>query len=120
MQRAQTLGWGGQCWVGYKQDLRPCQLGLMLAVEPCFSVFQEPRPVPEYCEAVLSKNDRNPYRLPNNGPMSPRDIREVERSLKGLTVSHPSPHRLFCPLPPLSLCVLCSGVLLVFARFGTL
>jgi hypothetical protein len=94
LQRAQSVGSGGQCWVGYKQDLKPCQLGLMLAVEPSFSVFYEPKLLPDYCEAVLSPNERQQWRWPHDGLMRPNDIRQVDKSLKGLTV------RASLPAPP--------------------
>lgn len=86
LQTAQSVGSGGQCWIGYKQDLKPCQMGLMLAVEPSFSVFYESKLLPEFCEAVLSPNDRNQWRWPSNGQMRPNDMRMVDRCIKGLVV----------------------------------
>ena len=73
--------------MGYKQDFRPCQLGLMLAVEPSFSVFYEARRLPEFCEAVLSPNQRQRWRWPRDGSMKPNDMRLVSGCIKGLVVS---------------------------------
>lgn len=87
LQRAQSVGSGGQCWVGYKQDFRPCQLGLMLAVEPSFSVFYEAGKVPKFCEKVLSPNHRQQWSWPRDGQMKPNEMRMVNNSIKGLMVS---------------------------------
>lgn len=103
VQRAASVGSGGQCWVGYKQDLQPCQLGLMLAVEPSFSVFYESRRLPEFCEAVLSPNQRSHWRWPRDGQMKPNEMRLVSGSIKGLVVSF------YLELPcNLSVCIFCN------------
>ena len=50
MQTADDVGQGGEAWIGYKQDLRPCQFGLSLTLEPSFSVFFQGKPVTEFVE----------------------------------------------------------------------
>ena len=73
--------------MGYKQDFRPCQLGLMLAVEPSFSVFYEAGPLQAFCEAVLSPNHRQQWKWPRDGQLKPNEMRMLNGSIKGLVVS---------------------------------
>ena len=67
VQTAVSVGNGGEAWIGYKQDLRPCQYGLMMSIEPSFSVFYEGLSVVDYTQAVLTKNPMRPWdeRLPH-------------------------------------------------------
>lgn len=90
MQRAESVGQGGEAWIGYKQDLRPCQHGLMLSIEPSFSVFYEGKPVVDYCQAVLSRG-RNEWQWTAD-KLTDREMREVSSNLKGLTVRAPPRH----------------------------
>ena len=41
VQTAVSVRNGAEAWIGYKQDLRPCQYGLMMSIELKFSVFYE-------------------------------------------------------------------------------
>lgn len=90
MQRADAVGQGGEAWIGYKQDLRPCQFGLMLSIEPSFSVFYQGKPVVDYAQAVLSRG-RTEWQWTAD-KLTDKEQKEVSRELKGLTVRFsPSP-----------------------------
>jgi hypothetical protein len=83
-QRAESVGNGGEAWIGYKQDFRPCQYGLMLTIEPSFSVFYEGKAVVDYCQAVLTKG-RQEWQWTAD-MLTDKEMREVSKELKGLTV----------------------------------
>jgi Argonaute linker 1 domain len=85
VQRANEVGSGGEAWIGYKQDLRPCQFGLMLSIEPSFSVFYQGKSVVDYAQAVLTKNARQPWQWTAD-QLTDKEAREVSKELKGLTV----------------------------------
>jgi Argonaute linker 1 domain len=85
VQRADAVGSGGEAWIGYKQDLRPCQFGLMLSLEPSFSVFYQGKPVTEFCEAVLTKNAFKPWTWQAD-QLNPQEQKVVSKELKGLVV----------------------------------
>lgn len=85
MQKATDVGSGGEAWIGYKQDLRPCQFGLMLSIEPSFSVFYEGKNVVDYAQAVLTRDARNPWEWTNDYLLD-NEAREVTKELKGLQV----------------------------------
>ena len=90
VQKATTVGNGGEAWIGYKQDLRPCQYGLMLSIEPSFSVFFEGKNVVDYAQAVLTKDERRPWEWTNDYLLD-NEAREVGKELKGLLVCAPLP-----------------------------
>ena len=92
MQRADPVGQGGEAWIGYKQDLRPCQMGLMMSIEPSFSVFYQGKPVVDFCQAVLSRG-RNEWQWTAD-QLTDRERLECGRELKGLTVRAPLQRRL--------------------------
>lgn len=84
------MGGGGEGWIGYKQDLRPCQLGLMMSIEPKFSVFYEGSSVLEYTQAVLTTvlprhSAFSPWEW-NNAFLLPQEIRELSKEIKGVMV----------------------------------
>jgi hypothetical protein len=85
VQRATDVGQGGEAWIGYKQDLRPCQYGLMLTIEPSFSVFYQGKNVVDYCQAVLTKNQRQPWEWSNDFLLD-HEQKECSREIKGLSV----------------------------------
>jgi hypothetical protein len=84
MQRAEAVGQGGEAWIGYKQDLHPCQMGLMLSVEPSFSVFFQGKNVTDYCQAVLTRG-RNEWQWTAD-KLNDRELMECSKQVKGLKV----------------------------------
>ena len=85
MQTAVSVGNGGEAWIGYKQDLRPCQYGLMMSIEPSFSVFYEGLSVVDYTQAVLTKNPMRPWEWMNDF-LTPPEQKEISKELKGVVV----------------------------------
>lgn len=85
MQKAVSVGNGGEAWIGYKQDLRPCQFGLMMSIEPSFSVFYEGLSIVDYTQAVLTKNPMRPWEWTNDF-LTPPEQKEISKELKGLVV----------------------------------
>lgn len=88
VQTAVSVGNGGEAWIGYKQDLRPCRFGLMMSIEPSFSVFYEGLSVVDYTQAVLTKNPRNPWEWTNDF-LTPPEQKEISKELKGVVVRAP-------------------------------
>jgi Argonaute linker 1 domain len=91
VQTAMSVGNGGEAWIGYKQDLRPCQFGLMMSIEPSFSVFYEGLSVVDYTQAVLTKIPTRPWEWTSDF-LTPPEQKEVSKELKGVVV------RLYCSL----------------------
>lgn len=89
LQTAVSVGNGGEAWIGYKQDLRPCQFGLMMSVEPSFSVFYEGLAVVDYTQAVLTKNPTRPWEWTNDF-LTPAEQKEISKELKGVVVRVPA------------------------------
>ena len=91
MQAAKDVGGGGESWIGYKQDLRPCQLGLMLSIEPKFSVFYQGSNILDYAQAVLTvaMPGHNSFNRPwewSRDHLLPQEIRELSKEIKGVKV----------------------------------
>jgi hypothetical protein len=94
LQHADPVGQGGEAWIGYKQDLRPCQLGLLLSIEPSFSVFYEGKPVADFCQAVLTRG-RQEWQWTSDR-LRPDEQRICSKEIKHLWVFTAfSPHEIF-------------------------
>jgi hypothetical protein len=87
LQRAEDVGAAGESWIGYKQDLRPCQHGLALTVEPSFSAFHQALPVPEFIATAMSRNRRirDPWSI-RRGVLEGMELRTAEQTIKSLRV----------------------------------
>jgi hypothetical protein len=90
VQKAVSVGGGGESWIGFKQDLRPCQLGLMLSIEPKFSVFYQGSSVLEYAQAVLTTampgyHPNNPWEWRNDF-LLPQEVHALSKEIKGVMV----------------------------------
>jgi hypothetical protein len=80
-------------------DLRPCQLGLMMSIEPRISVFYEGSTVLDYAQAVLTTvmpgySHNNPWEWRNDFLLPP-DVQQLSKEIEGVMVCASKHHTVF-------------------------